>query len=424
MVAMITPELYVTADGSERWRIRFRVDRRATSKTFADQRGALEFSGLIDALGPAEAVRVLNERLGVKAGTHTVKSWATEHIESLSGVQGGTKARYRAYVRNDLGRLGPLPLTAVTPDAVSRWVTAMHEEGGGSGKTIKNKHGFLSSVFEHAVRSMHVTSNPCKGTRLPKTVRDPMVFLTHDEYARFLDYITPRWQPLVATMFSTGLRWGEITALQVGDVTLDIPVDDLNIGTITVTRAWKESDGGRELGPPKSEKSRRTITLAPETVEVLRPLMAGRSAKAWLFTNTRGDFVKGQTFHDNVWQPAVRLANGEPGQKAGPKAKRVARRLDAAGRVIEPAKVPLGKRPRPHDARHTCASWLLARGIPITYVQAHLGHESITTTVDRYGHLMPDARRAIAEAMSMSMTLAHPQVEGAAPIEALLQIGA
>ena len=406
MVAMITPELYVTADGSERWRIRFRIDRRATSKTFADQRGALTFAGLIDALGPAEAVRVLNERLGAKAGTHTVESWATEHIESLSGVQGGTKARYRAYVRNDLGRLGPLPLTAVTPDAVSRWVTAMHEEGGASGKTIKNKHGFLSSVFEHAVRSRHVTSNPCKGTRLPKTVRDPMVFLTHDEYARFLDYITPRWQPLVATMFSTGLRWGEITALQVGDV-------DLEQATITITRAWKDAERGRELGPPKSEAARRTISLAPETVDLLRPLTVGRSAKAWLFVNTRGDVVKGQTFHDNVWQPAVRLVNGEPGQKVGPKAKRVARRLDAEGRVIEPATVPLGKWPRPHDARHSCASWLLGAAVPINYVQAHLGHESITTTVDRYGHVMPAARQAIAYAMSMALTQAHPQVESA-----------
>ena len=41
------------------------------------------------------------------------------------------------------------------------------------------------------------------------------------------------------------------------------------------------------------------------------------------------------------------------------------------------------------------------------------GHESITTTVDRYGHVMPAAHLAISGAMSLALTQAHPQIEGA-----------
>lgn len=46
-----------------------------------------------------------------------------------------------------------------------------------------------------------------------------------------------------------------------------------------------------------------------------------------------------------------------------------------------------GKRPRPHDLRHTCASWMIAAGVPLPVISQHLGHESITTTVHVYGHL-------------------------------------
>jgi integrase len=57
------------------------------------------------------------------------------------------------------------------------------------------------------------------------------------------------------------------------------------------------------------------------------------------------------------------------------------------------------KRVRIHDLRHTNASWLLQEGLGIYQLQAHLGHESITTTLDRYSHLMPEALRDTAAAM-------------------------
>lgn len=391
-----TVEAYTTSTGAPRFKVRYRLDNRSRSETFTTDRAATEFARLLDTFGPLEAKRILTERRGATHGTLTLRDWTTQHIDSLSGTQADTIKRYRAIARNDLGSLGPLPISSITAETVSRWVNAL-AAADASGKTIKNKHGFLSSVLEHAVRNGLIPSNPCKGTKLPRTETQPMVFLTHDEYARFLDYVTPYWQPLVTTLFSTGLRWSELTALRVGDV-------DLEQATITVTRAWKE---GRILGPPKSRRSRRTISLAPETVDLLRSRVDGRPADVWLFTNTLGGPVRHQSFHDNVWQPAVRLANGEPAA-AG---KRIARRRDAAGNPITPAVVALGKRPRIHDGRHSCASWLLGAGVPINYVQAHLGHESITTTVDRYGHLMPAARQAISDAMSIALTQAHPQIE-------------
>lgn len=53
---------------------------------------------------------------------------------------------------------------------------------------------------------------------------------------------------------------------------------------------------------------------------------------------------------------------------------------------------------------------LLGAGVPIHIVQYRMGHESITTTVNVYGHLVPDAGRIAAEATELAMATAIPQV--------------
>lgn len=406
MAPMATVTVRRTAAGEEKWKVQFRMGGRGsknTSKTFDSERGARTFQRLVGELGPVRALEVLAARTGAAEGIPTVERWCLAHIEDLSGVQADTIAKYRSYIANDLGNLKHLPVDAVTHEDVSRWVNAMAKQTYRgkpvSGKTIKNKHGFLSAVFAHAETKGLVASNPCKGTRLPRTVTEPMVFLTHDEYTRFLDCVIPHWQPLVEFLFTTGLRWGEATALRIGEV-------DLERGTATVVRAWKR---GRVLGVPKSSKSRRTVALSPETVSLLAPLIKGRAGDEYVFRNMHGGPVRHGTFHESVWQPAVRLASGEDAVIGG--AKREPRRRDSDGNALKPLDPPLGKRPRIHDARHTNASWLLGAGVPINYVQAHLGHESITTTVDRYGHVMPAAQLAIRAAISGALAQAHPQIE-------------
>jgi integrase len=389
-------EAYTVTDGTH-YRVRFRLDGTAKVRTWRTLEAADEFARLIDQVGAAEAVHIADHRKSAPRNTATLGAYAIEHVESMTGVGDDYRRRCLSVINRDLANLGRLPLTVITPTLVGKWVNAL-EKAGQSGKTIKNKHGFLSAVMAHAMRDGKVDANPCAGTRLPRSVAPSMTFLTPDEYARFLGYFTPYWQPMVALLFGTGARFSELTALTVGDV-------DLELGVVVITKAWK--DGGKKIGPPKSRRAVRTLSLAPETIEVLRPLVAGRAGDALLLRNQVGGPVRLQTFHDNVWRPAVRLANGEPAQEV----KRVARRRDARGNLITPAVVPLGKRPRVHDARHSCASWLLASGAPLNVVQYHLGHESIVTTSDRYGHLLPSARSAVANALSLALTQAHPQVE-------------
>lgn len=390
----ITPEPRNTKSGP-RWRVRYRIDGQQSSRTFTAEAGAEEFANLIELFGPAKAVEILEARTGTTE-TVTVKQLCETHIDQLAGVQADTKRKYAAMVR-DLAHLAELPITAVTEANVNQWVAGL-SNGGAAAKTVANKHGFLASVFKKAHTRGLVESNPCEGTRLPRTEVRGKTFLTHGEYKQFLEFFTPFWQPLVMFLFGTGLRFGEATALKIRD--LDLPGK-----SVAVSRAWKR---GNVLGPPKSRKSVRTVPLSPELVKTLAQLVKDRDPGEWLFTNQRGGPVRHPTFLENAWNPAVRLANGEPAQ-AG---KRIGRRRDAQGEEIKPAKTPLGKRPTAHDARHTYASWLLAAGVPINVVQACLGHESITTTVDTYGHVMPHARDAVTGAISDALSGAQQGAGG------------
>jgi integrase len=50
-----------------------------------------------------------------------------------------------------------------------------------------------------------------------------------------------------------------------------------------------------------------------------------------------------------------------------------------------------------HDLRHTAASLLVAQGAHPKAIQEHLGHSTVTITLDRYGHLLPSAHETLAD---------------------------
>ncbi len=271
---------------------------------------------------------------------------------------------------------------------------------GLSPKTIANVHGLLSAAMSTAMKLGYRTDNPCVGVELPKSVstRDEMTVLTRDEFALLLAKIPAFYQPLVLTLVATGLRWGEATALTAGDVDLTA-----RPATIRVTKAWKrDADRRWYVGPPKTKRARRTVSLPDDLVDVLLPLVAGKAPDALLFTNTVGSQLSSSRFWTTTWTPALdaacdpRQADGKPDADA-PR---------------------LTKRPRVHDLRHTHASWMIAAGTDLFVLQRRLGHESITTTTETYAHLLPDQQRAAADAAGRALDGLVP-VPTTAPTDSL-----
>jgi len=389
-------------DGTVAFDVRYRQDGKSQSLAFDFQDKAESWANIVRAIGPAEALKYL--QISTVEGTPTLAEYAERYITKKSGIEPGTRASYRSYMRLHIGpTMGHLPLDAITADTIASWINLRTSQGAAA-KTIKLDHGFLSALFLDAVDAGIITKNPCSRSTLPESESVEMVFLSADEFTHLLAYIPTRYQPLVLLLATTGLRWGEATALRPADF-------DLDRKTVRVSRAWKNSrTAGFYIGPPKTRKSKRTVSLPDDVIEVLRPLL--EAGTEYVFTNAFGKPVRQQNFHEAVWSPAVRLANGKPAfekSKLYPDRDWSARSGGPwAGR--KPAKKPLGKIPRVHDLRHSHASWLLLAGVSIVVVQGRLGHESITTTVDRYGHISEEYAARAGEVIGQVLAGSMPSI--------------
>ncbi len=367
------------------WRILWRpTGGKQRSRSFPTEDAADRFKNNLERLGPDEAIRISAAEEAATNGL-TLTEWLTEHVDHLTGVQAATLNRYRAYITNDITpHIGSIRLTAVSESVIARWVQNLtagtpktDKEGNPvlddsgqpkmvkpSRKTLQNKHAFVSGALKAAVKAGHIATNPCDDRRLPETLAGEMVFLTPDEFRLVHDSLRhPRWQAVATWLVLTGMRFSEATALTANDID---PVHK----TARVWRAWKYSGNYRpELGPPKTRMGTRTISLPDAALAIV-----DLNKPEYLFTNGIGNRLSAQEFFQ-AWRPARELA-----QKNG-----------------------LRKSPRVHDLRHTCASWLIQAGVPLPVIQQQLGHESIKTTVDRYGHL--DRRNAQAAAMALDAAI-------------------
>ncbi len=363
-------------DGSVSYQVQFRVNGSLLSDSFPTRAGAEEFQRLVEDEGGTVAREILAAR-NTDRPVVILSTWLEDHISRLTGVTEGTRGDYRSMAKRHINpTLGQLPLEAIDRRRLEKWVNDLSPTM--AGKTLRNvMHALLSAALNRAVYEGLIPSNPAKGVRLPASDHNKteMVTLSPNEFTALLAAFPDHWQPFIATLVGTGMRWGEATALTVGAVDLDSATP-----TIRVQQAWKRTGKSkRELGAPKTRKGRRTISLGPALVRTLRPLVEGRPADALVFTALEGGVIHHGTFYPRVWKPAL-------------------------------AKAGLTKRPRIHDLRHTYATWQLAAGRPITAVQRALGHESITTTVDTYGHAMPDDLRADAASIEAALAGALPEV--------------
>ena len=118
-------------------------------------------------------------------------------------------------------------------------------------------------------------------------------------------------------------------------------------------------------------------------LEVLEPLLADRKRTERLFLPPKGGPLRHRTFYRDIW---------------------LRHSVSRAG-IREPY-------PRLHDIRHSHVAWLIAIGTPLPVIQRRLGHEKITTTIDTYGHLLPELAAAEVEAAGAVFAARPPRVLG------------
>ena len=317
-----------------------------------------------------------------------------EYVRQIVDLSPGQRKRYLGHLRvlEETRIRGSLiftkPVTAITEADLKDWLIDWDR----SLKTKANYHGLIYGVFGYAVKRGWLSANPAVGTapRMSrvKQSRPELRFLTERELQRAVELAGP-YADLLTVAVGTGMRFGELGALWVSDV-------DLERRTIRINKAWKrngEDDAtdvpgwlakllkrkhtmrDHHLGVPKTTKSRRTITISPALVAVLRKRIEGKAADDFVFVSNAGYPLHNGDFSTHVWRKLM-----------------TALETEGIGRF------------RFHDLRHTHVAWLIAGGAPLPHIQARLGHESITTTIDTYGHLLPAGDELISGIIDTALT--------------------
>lgn len=361
---------HVEKRGQGRWRARYRApDGRELSKTFDTRRDADRW------LATVETAKIRGDWVAPELGKTTFGAYAPTWLATKAAVSARTLINVEGRLRNHATPFfGEMPLAAIRPSHVRAWVADLTASGLAPA-TVKGAYLTASQVFRAAEVDRLIARTPCVGIEMPRDRnRSEMRFLSAAEVAALADAIDDRYRPLIYTAAYAGMRAGEIGALK---------VDRLNVlsGTVSVVAAVSEVRGELVTGPTKTGRP-RALTVPRFLAEMLGEHIGRYPSEAgFVFTAGEGGQVRHRNFVRRHFQPACVAAGlGEMVQAEGATKARF-------------------EGLRFHDLRHTCAALLLSNGRNLHEVKDYLGHSSIRVTSDRYGHLLPEAREALANVL-------------------------
>ena len=255
-----------------------------------------------------------------------------------------SEAKNKLYaLRSDLiPFFGETPIDKIDTLQVERYKAK--KIGQVSNKTINNHLIILGKCLRDAQEWHDLLKIPkIKKLKVPPQKFD---FLSKEESKLLLAHLGGVWREIVLTALKTGLRRGELVALQWSDI-------DWNNSTLTVRHSWCETQ--KTLGTPKSNRDRHI----PLTSELYQMLAQRKKTDGFIFTDENNKRIESKRINR-----AISIACTKAGLRG----------ISC------------------HVLRHSFASHLIMAGESMKAVQELLGHESIQTTM-RYAHLAPSSLR-------------------------------
>jgi integrase len=311
----------------------------------------------------------------------STQAWATLWLDGAHTRN--TKRIYHEALGHLLPELGRIPLHRLSAMHIDR-ALAGYIATGAAASSVDRAYRTLRTMLNVAVERDLIVKSPMRTVKRPKVPRKEMRFLSADELERLAAAIDPRYRSLILVAGWGGLRWGELAGLRLGDVDHDARRVNVTGQLSTDGRTWK---------PETKTSGRRTVDLPASVMAELpghmgvicqhreEPLLGGpagsrdqhsdeerltgpRTGGGFVWTLPRGGGLEHSKFRQRFWLPAVAAAG------------------------LAPLRV--------HDLRHTAVALAVAAGAHPAEIQAQLGHTSIKTTLDEYGHIFEPAARQVA----------------------------
>lgn len=223
----------------------------------------------------------------------------------------------------------------------------------------------LTALFNHAERFYDLRDNPCKKVdKMGRSNAKELNFWTKDEYEVFLKTFVEgdeMYRLIFQMLFWLGCRIGEALALTSSDI-------DLENATISVSKTYFRRNKTDYITSPKTESSNRKITI---------PKFLQGEIKEYL---------------DKQYELA-------PDERIFPITDRAVQKK--MKQKTEEAKL---KPIRVHDLRHSHIALLIEKGLQPLVIAQRVGHDSVNTTMNIYGHLYPNKQKEVADLLNAEAT--------------------
>lgn len=336
------------AAGHARYKARIKVHgRQIASRTFARRADALQWEReQSQRLRQGEWIDPRRSRISL---TLVAQGW----LAAREGVKRRTREtdelNWRVHIEP---RFGKRPVGTITAAEVSEWAGTMVAQGK-SAATARRALSTFRSILAHAIADERLDRNVARLAQVPRgTGRREGQALSPADLQDLVAACKAPYADIVLILAHTGLRWGELAGLQVGD-RVAVPAPG-----IRVQRAVLAGGGSGELfvDALKNYKS-RTVPLTAAAAAVVAHWSQDRQPHEWLFASPTGTALREGNWKRSIGWAKAKLAIGRPTLRV-------------------------------HDLRHTAASLWLAGGADPKVVQRVLGHASATMTMDLYGHLI------------------------------------
>jgi integrase len=367
---MATIDKYETKAG-----FRYRVRYRKPDRTQTDKRG---FRTKRDAelfLASVEVSKARGEFIDATAAKALIGPLGAEWLARQTHLKPSSYRPVESAWRNHvLPMWGNVAVAEVRKTAVQQWVSEMttgnpdatpRRKPKGATLVIRS-YGVLAAILDDAVSDRRILSNPARGVSLPRKVKKPHVYLSHEQVHALAS--ASKYPVLVLVLAYCGIRWGEATALRVKHLDmlrrrLMIEENAVQVGSVI------------EIGTPKNHK-KRTVPYPRFLVEQLAHQCEGKGRDDLVFPGDDGYHLRLARVHeDNMsWFAGAVKRSGIP-------------------------------RITPHDLRHSAASFAVSAGANVKVVQKMLGHSSAAMTLDIYADLFDGDLDEVSDALDHAVSL-------------------